>query len=89
MKYYLTDCFIFDLYTRKLENKAHILSKREIFYSVIDDPTFLSLDCHFDNNLVKNFCTGLANYLKKNYNQMKEVLETSNRFENKENLQLL
>lgn len=75
IKFYLTDCFIFDLYTRKLEDKKHLLSKREIFYSVIENPEMLDLDCHFDNNLVKNFCTGLSNFLKKNYQKMKDAIE--------------
>lgn len=75
IKFYLTDCFIFDLYTRKLEDKKHLLSKREIFYSVIENPEVLDLDCHFDNNLVKNFCTGLSNFLKKNYQKMKDMIE--------------
>lgn len=74
IKFYLTDCFIFDLYTRKLEDKKHLLSKREIFYSVIENPEMLDLDCHFDNNLVKNFCTGLSNFLKKNYQKMKDII---------------
>lgn len=74
IKFYLTDCFIFDLYTRKLEDKKHLLSKREIFYSVIENPDVLDLDCHFDNNLVKNFCTGLSNFLKKNYQKMKDII---------------
>ena len=75
IKFYLTDCFIFDLYTRKLEDKKHLLSKREVFYTVIENPGFLDLDCHFDNNLVKNFCTGLSNFLRKNYQKMKEVIK--------------
>ena len=74
IKFYLTDCFIFDLYTRKLEDKKHLLSKREVFYTVIENPGFLDLDCHFDNNLVKNFCTGLSNFLRKNYKKMREVI---------------
>ena len=70
--FYLTDCFVFDLYTRKIENKKHLLSKREILYSVVENPSFLELDCHFDNNLIKNFCTGLANFLKRNLSKIKE-----------------
>ncbi len=74
VKFYLTDCYIFDLYTRKIEDKKHLLSKREILYSVVDTPSFLDLDCHFDNNLIKNFCTGLSNFLRLNLSKMKECM---------------
>lgn len=86
IKFYLTDCFIFDLYTRKLEDKKHLLSKREIFYSVIENPDVLDLDCHFDNNLVKNFCTGLSNFLKKNYQKMKDAIAEEKAEQERENI---
>ena len=75
IKFYITDCFIFDLYTRKLENRKRLLENREIFYNIIDNSDILLIDCHFDNNMIKNFCTGLANYLKINYFDMKKALE--------------
>ena len=73
-KFYLTDCFIYDLYSRKIDNKRHILSKREIIYSFIDNPKLLELDCNFDNNFVKNFCTGLANFLQIHLTSIKTAL---------------
>ena len=75
IKFYITDCFIFDLYTRKLENKIKLLENREIFYNIIDNPDLLKIDCHFDNNMIKNFCTGLSNYLKIHFLKMKAVLD--------------
>ena len=75
IRFYLTECYIFDLYTRKIEDKKHLLSKREILYNVIDNPTLLDLDCHFDNNLMKNFCTGLSNFLKTSLTKMKDCMK--------------
>jgi len=74
IRFYLTDCYIFDLYTRKIEDKKHLLSKREILYNVVEQPSFLDLDCHFDNNLVKNFCTGLSNFLRNNFIKIKDCM---------------
>lgn len=74
IKFYLTDCFIFDLYTRKIENKLKLLENREIFYAIIENPDMLNIDCHFDNNMVKNYCSGLGNYLKKYHKKMREII---------------
>ena len=74
IKFYITDCFIFDLYTRKIENKYKLLENREIFYNIIENPDLLQIDCHFDNNMIKNYCSGLANYLKKHYKKMREII---------------
>jgi hypothetical protein len=75
IKFYMTECFIHDLYTRRLENKMFLLSKRELLYRLIDNPELLNLDCHFDNNLLKNYCTGIANFVIKHHQDIKEILE--------------
>ena len=75
IKFYLTDCFLFDIYSRKMDNKLKLLSKREVLYEVVDDPLLLNFGCHFDNNLVKNFCSGLANFIKLNYTKIVAAME--------------
>ena len=79
IKLYITDCFIFDLYTRKLQNKFKLLENREIFYEIIDNPELLNISCHFDNNMIKNFCTGVSNYLNIHYIKMNQILEEKKR----------
>lgn len=76
IRYYLIHCMIYDIYTRKVEDKIQLLSKREIFYAVVDDPELLDLDCHFDNNLVKNFCNGLANFIKKFFRELDKAVSS-------------
>ena len=75
IKFYMTDCFVHDLYTRRLENKMYLLSKRELLYRLIDKPELLAMDCHFDNNLLKNFCTGIANFVTKHRNKISKILK--------------
>lgn len=70
IKFYMTECFIFDLYIRRLENKMFLLSKRHFLFSIIEQPDLLTNDCHFDNNLLKNFCTGLANFIYVHYDDI-------------------
>lgn len=63
-KFYLSDCFIIHLFQRKLENKMTLLSKREMLMKIIENPKILSRGCNFDNNLLKNFCKGAANFIE-------------------------
>ena len=72
IKFYMTECFIFDLFSRRLENKMFLLSKRDFLYSLIDNPDLLASDCHFDNNLLKNYCTGVANFIYKHYDMIRK-----------------
>lgn len=70
INFYMTQCFIFDIFTRKLKNKSFLLSKRELLFQIFNEPRLLEMDCHFDNNLLKNFCTGMANFFIKHYDQI-------------------
>lgn len=79
IKFYMTECFIYDLYVRRLENKMFLLSKRQLLYTLIDNPELLTTDCHFDNNLLKNYCTGIANFILNHYEDIKMVLERRRR----------
>ena len=74
IKFYMTECFIYDLYIRRLENKMFLLSKRQLLYTLIDNPELLTTDCHFDNNLLKNYCTGIANFILNHYDDIKTAL---------------
>ena len=70
VEFYMTQCFIFDIFTRKLKNKSFLLSKRELLFKMFKEPRLLEMDCHFDNNLLKNFCTGMANFLARHCQKM-------------------
>ena len=70
----MSECFLLDIFARKLENKMVLMNKRQFFYNVIDKPDLLSIDCHFDNNILKNFCTGIFNFLTKHTNDILKEL---------------
>ena len=61
--FYMRECFVFDIFTRRLECKKYLMSKRQFLFRIIEDPRVLDSDCHFNNNILKNFCTGIANFL--------------------------
>lgn len=84
IQYYLKDCFIYDIYNRKLECKLQLLAKRETLFAVVADPNLLDSGCHFDNNLVKNFCTGLANFIKRFYSEIVKATSSKFRLQEKE-----
>ena len=75
IKFYMTECFIHDLYTRRLENKMFLMSKRDLLYRLVDNPELLTKDCHFDNNLLKNYCTGIANFVARHYKDIQSKLK--------------
>ena len=76
----MTECFIYDLYIRRLENKMFLLSKREFLFSLIEKPDLLNTDCHFDNNLLKNYCTGIANFIYQHYDDIKKQIFIQNKY---------
>ena len=79
-QFYMTDCFIFDLFIRRLENKMFLLSKRQFLFSLIENPDLLTSDCHFDNNLLKNYCTGIANFIYQHYDEMNRQIFCKNKY---------
>lgn len=74
VKHYILKCFVFDVYNRKVECKLQLLAKKETLFAVVDEPMLLDFGCHFDNNLVKNFCTGLSNFVKKFHEQLSKAV---------------
>ena len=72
LKMYLKDYFVSDIYNRRVENKKILLNRKSKLLRVIENPKELDYDCQFDNNMMKNFCTGFANFYERN----KEEMET-------------
>lgn len=73
LKVYLRECFISDIFNRKLEKKGILLQRKNKLIHIIDHPSDLNYDCQFDNNMMKNFCTGFINYYKKNVREMEKM----------------
>ena len=70
LRFYMRECLIFDIFTRRLECKQYLLSKRQFLFLILKTPGLLDTDCHFNNNILKNFCTGSANFLLKFLNKV-------------------
>jgi hypothetical protein len=76
LEFYLTECFILDVFSRKVSNKIELFRKREFFLNCIDDPDLLLKRFNFDNNLVKNFCIGAVNFISRYYSDIsKQILD--------------
>ena len=82
LRFYIQECFIFHIFSRKLKNPKHLFSRRSILFQIIRNPSILKTDCSFNNNSISNFCTGaclfllkhhtsVGNYFSKNFEQLK------------------
>lgn len=74
LRHYVSYCFVMDVCSRRLENKTFLISKRSLFFRIIEEPELLSRDCHFDNNILKNFCTGASNFIQMHLGRIMECL---------------
>ena len=75
LEFYLKECFIFDVFSRKVANKTQLFGKRQFFADCLDDPDILHKRLNFDNNLIKNFCIGAVNFIARYYSDIsKEII---------------
>lgn len=74
LSHYVSQCFVIDVCSRRLENKTFLISKRRLFFRIVQEPELLSKDCHFDNNILKNFCTGASNFIQMHLGRILECL---------------
>ena len=58
-----------------MENKKILLNRKSKLFKVIENPKELDYDCQFDNNMMKNFCTGFANFYERNHQEMERRLK--------------
>ena len=63
LRNYLSRSFIFHLHMRPINNISKLLLQRQVIYKAILNPEFLSGNKSFANNLVKNFCKGMVNFI--------------------------
>jgi hypothetical protein len=63
LKMYICKWFVEHLHLRPIKNIPEYLSKRQVLYEVIDEPNLLTRKRSFPNNLVKNFCRGVINFI--------------------------
>ena len=65
IKFYMTECFILDVFSRNIIDKHQLFAKRQFFYDMIDDPKILENMIFYNNNIIKNFCCGCMNFIEK------------------------
>ena len=70
MKYYLSNCFIKHLCIRQIKNFNDLLAKRSIFFQALDDPQLFINQINFGNNIIKNFCKGVCNFIVMFYKEL-------------------
>ena len=63
MKLYLEKFFIMHLHLRQIKEFSKLMAHRNYIYEAIRDPEILRGNMSFANNLVKNFCKGLVNFV--------------------------
>ena len=79
MRNYLKKFFIFHAHLRKMKNLKEFLSFRQCFFESIDDSSILKNNVLIQNNVIKNFCKGLLNYILIFYKDLKfQILKNSN-----------
>jgi hypothetical protein len=71
LEFYVKECFIFHVFSRKLKAPKHLFSKRNLLFKILKSPSILKKDCGFNNNSISNFCTGACLFLK---NNLKEIV---------------
>lgn len=72
LRFYMTECFIKHLFIRQIKNCSGLFGKRRLFYEAIDDPTVIQNNAHFGNNLIKNFCKGICNFVAMFYGDLRK-----------------
>ena len=75
-KYYVQELFVMDIYTRRMSNRLNLLTKQEFFYRCIEEPDHIYKANFMTHNIIKNFCTGMANFVSKRFGEIeKEALK--------------
>jgi hypothetical protein len=56
-------CFLVHLHLRQIKDFYELMQHRQNIYDALEDPESLEQGVNFANNLVKNFCKGLVNFI--------------------------
>lgn len=73
LRLYLEKIFILHLHLRQLKDFSKLMIQRHSIYKAIDDPEILKGNMNFANNLVKNFCKGVLNFIVIFYEDLKNL----------------
>ena len=79
LKFYMTECFIFDFHAQSWQKNKLLLSKRDLFYNAIDDPALLLRPAKFGSDFVPLYCTRIADFVTAHHHDICTVLEKRSR----------
>lgn len=74
-KLYLSHCFVIYVVLNKKSKRSLLLSKRDLFFKIIDNPSLLDKNCGFDNNIVRKFCQDSYNFINQHYDNLKRLFD--------------
>lgn len=72
IKMYMERSFLMHLHIRQIKDFSELMAQRQNIYDSLDEPEILILKVNFGNNLVKNFCKGLTNFVVMFYEDLLE-----------------
>ena len=78
LKVYLSRFFLLHVHLRRRKNAKDFIKFRQLFFEMIDDSSILERQNHVHNNLIKNLCKGIVNFLLVYF----DFLRDSNAFKN-------
>lgn len=78
IQFYLTDCFVFDIYNSEVQNKIQIVAARGALYTLVSNSAAQDLKIHLCDDVVKNFCSILADFFERHYDQVFEAVYMKN-----------
>ena len=63
LRNYLSSFFLYHVSIRSMKNSSVFISFRQVFYDALDDSSILDSHHKLQNNIVKNFCKGIVNFM--------------------------
>lgn len=73
VKLYLRRFFLMHVHLRQIKNLFQLMSHRQSIYNAVDQPEILRGNMKFKNNMVKNFCKGVVNFVVLFYEDLQEI----------------
>lgn len=73
VKLYLRRFFLMHVHLRQIKNLFQLMSHRQSIYNAVDQPEILRGNMKFKNNMVKNFCKGVVNFVVLFYEELQDM----------------
>ena len=70
IKKYLSEWFILHLHVRQIKDFSGLMQQRQNLFEAIDHPEVIMEKITFNNNLIKNFCKGVINFIFMFYDEL-------------------